>query len=62
MCVKPISRMNSSLACSDRIGIVFVTLNMVLMMSWHEYPESLQSQVSILGSNAKTIELDTRVP
>lgn len=33
MCVKPISRMNSSLVCSESSGMVFVTLNMVLMMS-----------------------------
>lgn len=36
MCVKPISRMNSSFECSDSVGIVFVTRNMVLMMSCEE--------------------------
>lgn len=36
MWVKPISLMNSSFACSERTGMVFVTLNIVLMMSWHE--------------------------
>jgi len=36
MCVKPISLMNSSLECSDRDGMDFVTLNMVLIMSWQE--------------------------
>ena len=33
MCVKPITLMNSSLECSDRVGIVLVTRNIVLMMS-----------------------------
>jgi hypothetical protein len=33
ICVKPISRTNSSFVCSLRDGIVFVTLNMLLMMS-----------------------------
>src|SRR5579871_2776157 len=33
MCVKPISRVYSSFACSDNVGIVLVTLNMVLIMS-----------------------------
>lgn len=41
ICVKPISRMNSSLECSDSVGILFVTRNMVLMMSWAEYPRVL---------------------
>jgi hypothetical protein len=42
MCVKPISRTNSSFVCSLRDGIVFVTLNILLMMSWDEYPRVLQ--------------------
>jgi len=33
ICVKPISRTNSSFVCSLRDGIVFVTLNILLMMS-----------------------------
>ncbi|KAG5287969.1 hypothetical protein I7I48_10010 [Histoplasma ohiense] len=33
MCVKPISLMNSSLVCSESVGIVFVTRNIVLIMS-----------------------------
>lgn len=33
ICVKPISLMNSSFACSDNVGIVLVTLNIVLIMS-----------------------------
>ena len=36
MWVNPISRMNSNLECSDKVGMVFVTRNMVLMMSWEE--------------------------
>jgi hypothetical protein len=31
ICVKPISRTNSSFVCSLRDGIVFVTLNILLM-------------------------------
>ena len=41
ICVKPISLMNSSFECSDSEGIVFVTRNIVLMMSCDEYPRSL---------------------
>lgn len=33
ICVKPISLMNSSFACSESEGMVLVTLNMVLTMS-----------------------------
>lgn len=36
MCVKPISLMNSSFECSDRVGIDLVTLNIVLMISCDE--------------------------
>lgn len=36
MWVKPISRTNSSFVCSLRDGIVFVTLNILLMMSCEE--------------------------
>lgn len=43
MCVNPISRMNSNLECSESVGIVLVTRNMVLMMSWEEYPRVLWS-------------------
>ncbi len=46
MCVKPISLMNSSFECSERVGIVLVTRNMVLMMSCDEYPRSLSSCIS----------------
>ena len=44
MWVKPISRTNSSFVCSLSEGIVFVTLNMLLMMSWEEYPRVLQGK------------------
>jgi hypothetical protein len=44
MWVKPISLMNSSLECSERVGMVLVTLNIVLMMSCDEYPRSLNRQ------------------
>lgn len=44
MWVKPISLMNSSFACSDSVGIVFVTRNIVLMISCEEYPRSLSSK------------------
>lgn len=33
ICVKPISRINSSLACSESVGKVFVTRNMVVIRS-----------------------------
>ena len=36
MWVKPISLMNSSLECSESVGIVLVTRNIVLMMSCEE--------------------------
>ena len=36
MCVKPISRTNSNLVCSESESMVLVTLNMVEMMSWDE--------------------------
>lgn len=39
--VKPISLMNSSFECSESVGIVLVTRNIVLMMSCDEYPRSL---------------------
>ena len=41
MCVKPISLMNSSFECSESVGMVLVTRNIVLIMSCDEYPRSL---------------------
>ena|SRR5438046_698868 len=41
MCVNPISLMNSNFECSERVGMVLVTRNIVLMMSCDEYPRSL---------------------
>ena len=38
----PISRVNSNLACSLKPGMVFVTQNILLTISWLEYPRSPQ--------------------
>lgn len=45
MCVNPISLMNSNLECSESVGMVLVTRNMVLMISCEEYPSVLYNQI-----------------
>ena len=38
-----ITLMNSNFACSLSVSMVLVTLNIVLIISWHEYPKSQSS-------------------
>lgn len=53
ICVNPISLMNSSFECSDSVGIVLVTRNIVLIISWDEYPRVLESGESPCTSHHK---------
>lgn len=46
ICVNPISLINSSFECSDSVGIVLVTRNIVDMISCEEYPRSLYDKQS----------------
>lgn len=57
MCVNPIIRMNSSFECSDNESSDLVTLNMVLMMSWDEYPRLLEYQVSGAGRRSQKLTI-----
>ncbi len=58
--VKPISLMNSSFECSESVGIILVTRNIVLMMSCEEYPRSLERKY--LVSYAFYVSSDACLP
>ena len=55
MCVNPISLMNSNFECSERVGMVLVTRNIVLMMSCDEYPRSLDEKEYRININTKLL-------